>query len=81
MLIVEILVGSLKSSSGVEKWKVRRRKVKGKEIEKFFEFRFFEELSRFKVLCEHLIFGMIILTFRGIFFQIKIVFYKNSYSK
>ena len=37
----------------------------------FFNFLFFE-LSRFDVLCEHMIFGMILFTLRRIFIQIKI---------
>ena len=56
-----MLVVSLKRTSSVEF-----------EIEKiFFNFVFFE-LSRFKVLCENVIFGMILFSFRGTFFQIKI---------
>ena len=64
-----MLVVSLKNSSSVEFEK------------KIFEFRFFfEELSRFKVLCEHVIFGMILFTYRGIFVQIWIFFDKNGNS-
>ena len=67
----EMLALSLKSSSSVEF-----------EIKRFFYYRFFfKELSRFEVLCEHVIFGMILFTIWGIFVQIKIFFYKKSFHK
>ena len=54
---------SLKSSSSVEF-----------EIKKIFlNLLIFEELSRFRVLCEHEIFGMILFIFSEIFLQIKII--------
>ena len=39
----------------------------------FFEFRFFEELLRIEILCEHGIFGMNLFPFSVIFLQIKIL--------
>ena len=64
-------VVSLKSSSSVEL-----------EIKKIFlNLVFSEELSRFKVLCEHRKFGMILFTFSLIFVQIKIFFFKNINSR
>ena len=36
----------------------------------FVEFRFFEELSRYKVLWEHVIVGMILFTFSVIFVKL-----------
>ena len=59
----EMLVVSLKNSSSVE--------LEIKKVFLNFVF-FFEELSSFKVLCENVIFGMILFTLRGIFVQIKI---------
>ena len=45
----------------------------------FFKFRFiFEELSRFEVLCEHGISGMIIFNFSVIYVQFKIFSIKNK---
>ena len=58
----EMLVVSLKSSSSVE-FEYKKN---------FWNFVFFDKLSRFKVLCEHVIFGMILFTVWGIFAQIKI---------
>ena len=58
---------SLKSSSSVEF-----------EIKKIFlNFVFFEELSRFKVLCEHGIFGSLLFTFTVIFVRINVFSTKN----
>ena len=58
---------SLKSSSSVEF-----------EIKKiFFNFVFFEELSRFKVSCEHFIFGSLVFTFTVIFVRINVFSTKN----
>ena len=59
---------SLKSSSSVE--------VGIKEI--FLNFVFSEELLRFKVLCEHRTFDMILFTFSLIFVQLKIFSIKIS---
>ena len=48
----------------------------------YFEFRFFfEELWRFRVLCKRVIFGINLITFRGIFVQIKVFFYEHIISK
>ena len=55
--------------SGISKNLVQRRLWNKKD---FLNFVFFEELSRFKVLCEHGIFGIILFTFSVIFVQIKI---------
>ena len=55
--------------SGIIKKLFQRRTQKQKD---FLNFKFFEELSRIEVLCEHGIFGMILFTFTVIFLQIKI---------
>ena len=58
---------SLKSSSSVEF-----------EIKKIFlNFGFFEELSRFKVSCEHWIFGSLLFTFTVFFVRINVFSTKN----
>ena len=58
---------SLKSSSSVEF-----------EIKKIFlNFVFFEELSRFKVSCEHWIFGSLLFTFTVVFVRINVFSTKN----
>ena len=57
---------SLKSSSSVEF-----------EIKIFLNFVFFEELSRFKVSCEHWIFGSLLFTFTVIFVRINVFSTKN----
>ena len=44
-------------------------------------FAFFEELSRIEVLCEHVIFDMILFTFSVIFLQIKTIFLKKFWLK
>ena len=63
----EMCVVSLKSSSIVEF-----------EIKKIFlNFVFFEELSRFKVSCEHWIFGLLLFTFTVIFVRINVFSSKN----
>ena len=58
---------SLKSSSSVEFEICSNSK-------NFFQFGLFEELSSFKVLCEHGILGMISFTFSVIFIQIKTLY-------
>ena len=57
-----MLVVSLKSSSCLE---FDKKKI-------VLNFAFSEEFSMFKILCEQVIFGMILFTFRWIFIQIKI---------
>ena len=62
----EMCVVSLKSSTSVEF-----------EIKKIFlNFVFFEELSRFKVSCEHWIFGSLLFTFTVIFVRINVFLLK-----
>ena len=56
----EMRVVSIKNLSSVE-FKIN-----------FFRISFFKDLSRFKILCEQEIFGLILFTFRVIFVQIKI---------
>ena len=46
---------------------VLRRNRKEKDLLNLF---FFEELSKFKVVCEHVIFGNILFSFRSVFAQI-----------
>ena len=58
---------SLKSSSSVE--------IEIKKI--FLNFVFFEELSSFKVSCEHWIFGSLLFTFTVIFVRINVFSTKN----
>ena len=58
---------SLKSSSSVE---FELKKI-------FLKFVFFEELLRFKVSCEHWIFGSLLSTFTVIFVRINVFSKKN----
>ena len=44
----------------------------------FLNFDFFRGVIEVKVLCEHVVFSMILFTFWGIFVKIKDFFYKNS---
>ena len=53
----------------------RREKLVQQRVRNYNEFLisfFFEELSRFRVSCEHVMFGMILLPFRVFFVQIQI---------
>ena len=42
-------------------------------------FVFFEEILRYKILCEHEMFGMILFPFNVVFVQIKIFFFNKIY--
>ena len=71
------MYSSSRNFSGMIKWLKSLSSVEFEINKNFSNLVFFEELSRFKILCEHGIFGMILFTFRGTFVQIKVFSLKN----